>query len=77
MRAVRSFFGLSIYKASVRSGIPQSALTAYESQEREPDAETLERFCGLFGMAIEDLFYVELEESERRDFDADQGESEY
>jgi transcriptional regulator with XRE-family HTH domain len=77
MRAVRSFFGLSINRASERSGISQSDLTAYERQESEPEVETLEKFCDLFGMAIEDLFYVELEESERRDFDADQGEPEY
>lgn len=77
MEAVRSFFGLSITTAAERAGIPRSALVSYENQDREPDAETLERFCDLFGMAIEDLFYVELEESERRDFDADQGEPEY
>ena len=77
MKAVRSFFGLSIYKASVRTGISQNALTAYENQDREPDAETLQKFCDLFGMAIEDLFYVELEDSEGGEFDADQGEPEY
>ena len=50
---------------------------SYENQDREPDVETLQRFCDLFGMAIEDLFYVELEESEGGAFDADQGEPEY
>lgn len=77
MQAVRSFFGLSETVAAERSQIPRSALVCYENQDREPDAETLQRFCDLFGMAIEDLFYVELEESEGGAFDADQGEPEY
>ena len=77
MQAVRAFFGLSENAAAERSGISKSALVSYENQDREPDVETLQRFCDLFGMAIEDLFCVELEESERRDFDADQGEPEY
>ena len=77
MHAVRAFFGLSENAAAERSGISKSALVSYEKQDREPDAETLQRFCDLFGMAIEDLFYVELEESEGGDFDADQGEPEY
>ena len=77
MEAVRTFFGLSIAAAAERSGIPESALVSYENQEGEPDVETIQKFCDLFGMAIEDLFYVELEESEGGDFDADQGEPEY
>ena len=77
MQAVRSFFGLSVTAAAEQSGIPRKALVSYENQDRDPDAETLQRFCDLFGMAIEDLFYVELEESEGSEFDADQGEPEY
>lgn len=77
MHAVRSFFGLSIQAAAERTGIPRTALASYENQDREPDVETLQKFCDLFGMAIEDLFYVELEESEGGDFNADQGEPQY
>ena len=84
MQAVRSFFGLSENAAAERSGIPKSALVSYENQDREPDVETLQRFCDLFGMAIEDLFYVELEEDEEHEmseeggvYGADQGEPEY
>ena len=62
MEAVRTFLGLSIAAAAERSGIPESALVSYENQEGEPDVETIQKFCDLFGMAIEDLFYVELEE---------------
>lgn len=84
MEAVRTFFELSISTAAERSRIPKDDLVSYENQTAEPDVETLQRFCDLFGMAIEDLFYVELEESEEReisegggDYGADQSEPEY
>ena len=90
MKAVRMFFGLSVNDVATRSSIPESDMVSYEKQTEEPDVETLQRFCDLFGMAIEDLFYVELEEGEASDisevmevsemggdYSADQGEPEY
>ncbi len=57
----------SVYKLSVKSGIPQSTLANMFSRNNLPTIPTLELICNAFGITMSDFFKEASDDSEPPD----------